>query len=341
MKAIRIREAGRCEIVDIPELEAPGAGQVRLKVRRIGYCGSDLTSFRGLNPLVTYPRIPGHEIGATIDSLGADVPEKWQIGQNVLVSPYTNDGNCSACDVGRYNACRYNQTMGVQRDGALTEYINIPYEKLFTSEKLSLVEMALVEPLTVGFHAISRGETTAQDTVVVFGCGTIGLGAIAGASARDARVLAVDIDDKKLALAKLCGATGTINSMKESLHDRLQAITDGQGPQIMIEAVGLPQTFKACVEEVCFGGRVVYIGYAKAPVDYETKLFVMKELDIRGSRNAMPEDFKAVISHLESGEFPTSSVITKTVSFEDAPAALTQWNENPAEITKIHITLDR
>ena len=99
MKAIRIREAGRCEIVDIPELEAPGAGQVRLKVRRIGYCGSDLTSFRGLNPLVTYPRIPGHEIGATIDSLGSDVPEKWKIGQNVLVSPYTNDGDCSACAV--------------------------------------------------------------------------------------------------------------------------------------------------------------------------------------------------------------------------------------------------
>ena len=108
---------------------------MRLKVRRIGYCGSDLTSFRGLNPLVTYPRIPGHEIGATIDSLGAGVPEKWQIGKNVLVSPYTNDGNCSACAAGRYNACRYNQTMGVQRDGALTEYINIPHEKLLASQK--------------------------------------------------------------------------------------------------------------------------------------------------------------------------------------------------------------
>ena len=153
-------------------------------------------------------------------------------------------------------------------------------------------------------------------------------------------MLAVDIDDKKLALAKLCGASDTINSMQESLHDQLQAITGGEGPQVMIEAVGLPQTFKTCVEEVCFAGRVVYIGYAKAPVDYETKLFVMKELDIRGSRNAMPEDFKAVIAHLEGGGFPTSSVVTKTVSLEDAPAALTQWSENPGEITKIHVTLD-
>ncbi len=340
MKAISITEANQCELVDIPEPAAPGAGEVRLKVRQVGYCGSDLTSFRGLNPMVTYPRIPGHEIGATIESVGSGVPEQWKVGQNVLVSPYTSCGQCSACKAGRFNTCRHNETMGVQRDGALTEYVNMPHEKLFTSDKLSLAEMALVEPLTVGFHAVSRAETTAEDTVVVFGCGAIGLGVIAGASARKARVIAVDIDDEKLALAKRCGATDSINSMAESLHDRLQEMTDGEGPTVMIEAVGLPATFKACVEEICFAGRVVYIGYAKAPVAYETKFFVMKELDIRGSRNAMPEDFEAVIAHLESGVFPTDEVITKTVSLQAAPAALTAWSDNPGEITKIHITLD-
>ena len=128
--------------------------------------------------------------------------------------------------------------------------------------------------------------------------------------------------------------------MTESLHDRLQEMTNGEGPSLMIEAVGLPTTFKACVEEVCFTGRVVYIGYAKAPVAYETKLFVMKELDIRGSRNAMPEDFEAVIAHLENGAFPIDKVISKTVSLEDAPAALSAWSENPGGITKIHVTLD-
>jgi threonine dehydrogenase-like Zn-dependent dehydrogenase len=340
MKAISITEANQCELVDIPEPAAPGAGEVRLKVRQVGYCGSDLTSFRGLNPMVTYPRIPGHEIGATIESVGSGVPEQWKVGQNVLVSPYTSCGQCSACKAGRFNTCRHNETMGVQRDGALTEYVNMPHEKLFTSDKLSLAEMALVEPLTVGFHAVSRAETTAEDTVVVFGCGAIGLGVIAGASARKARVIAVDIDDEKLALAKRCGATESINSIAESLHDRLQEMTDGEGPTVMIEAVGLPATFKACVEEICFAGRVVYIGYAKAPVAYETKFFVMKELDIRGSRNAMPEDFEAVIAHLESGVFPSDEVITKTVSLEAAPAALTAWSDNPGEITKIHVTLD-
>lgn len=340
MKAISLTEANKCELIDIPEPAAPGTGEVRLKVRQVGYCGSDLTSFRGLNPMVSYPRIPGHEIGATIESVGHGVPEQWKVGQNVLVSPYTNCGKCSACKQGRVNTCRSNETMGVQRDGALTEYVNMPYEKLFTSDKLSLAEMALVEPLTVGFHAVARGKTRADDTVVIFGCGAIGLGAIAGASARNARVIAVDIDNEKLALAKRCGATDSINSMTESLHDRLQKMTDGEGPTVMIEAVGLPATFKCCVEEICFAGRVVYIGYAKAPVDYETKYFVMKELDIRGSRNAMPDDFNAVIAHLESGVFPSDEVITKTVSLEDAQAALEAWSENPGAITKIHVTLD-
>ncbi|MEN8662173.1 MAG: zinc-binding alcohol dehydrogenase family protein [Lentimonas sp.] len=339
MKAISITEANKCELIDISEPAVPGAGEVRLKVRQVGYCGSDLTSYRGLNPMVSYPRIPGHEIGATIESVGPNVPAKWKVGQNVLVSPYTSCSKCSACKAGRVNTCRHNETMGVQRDGALTEFVNMPHGKLFTSDRLSLAEMALVEPLTVGFHAVARGETTANDTVVVFGCGAIGLGVIAGASARNARVIAVDIDDEKLALAKRCGATDTIHSINESLHDRLQEMTDGEGPTVMIEAVGLPATFKACVEEVCFAGRIVYIGYAKAAVDYETKYFVMKELDIRGSRNAMPDDFKAVIAHLESGAFPTDAVITKTVPIEDAAAALAAWSENPGAITKIHVSL--
>jgi len=296
MKAISITEPNKSELVDIPAPAAPGSGEVLLKVRQVGYCGSDLTSFRGLNPMVTYPRIPGHEIGATIEQLGADVPEQWAVGQKVLVSPYTSCGQCAACKAGRFNTCKSNQTMGVQRDGAMTEFVLVPHEKLFTSDKLSLEEMALVEPLTVGFHAVYRGAVTSDDVVVVFGCGAIGLGAIAGASARNARVIAVDIDDEKLELAKRCGATDSINSMSENLSERLREINNGEGLNVMIVAVGLPVTFKACVEEVCFAGRVVYIGYAKAAVDYETKYFVMKELDIRGSRNAMPTDFEDVIT---------------------------------------------
>ena len=340
MKALSITRPEACEIINISSPAAPGEGEVLLHVKRVGYCGSDLTSYRGLNPMVSYPRIPGHEIGAIIGAVGPGVPARWKPGMQVLVSPYTSCGKCAACKAGRDNTCRSNQTMGVQRDGALTESIVVPHEKLFTSDKLSLTEMALVEPLTVGFHAVARGEVKSTDTVATFGCGAIGLGVIAGAAARQARVIAIDIDDEKLALARDCGAADTINSAKESLHDRLQTMTDGEGPNVMIEAVGLSTTFRACVEEVCFAGRVVYIGYAKAPVEYETKYFVMKELDIRGSRNAMPDDFRAVIAHLESGTFPTGKVITRTVSLSDAPQALADWNAAPGKVCKIHISLE-
>lgn len=339
MKAIRITEPLQAELIDIPAPPNPGEGEVLLRIKQVGYCGSDLTSFRGLNPMVSYPRIPGHEIGATIEEVGLNVPERWRVGQNVLVSPYTSCGDCPACKAGRFNTCQSNQTMGVQRDGALAEFAVVPHEKLFGSETLTLAEMALVEPLTVGFHAVDRGQVTSDDTVVVFGCGAIGLGVFAGASARKARVIAVDIDDAKLDLAKSCGATDVINSSRQDLHDTLQEATGGDGPNVMIEAVGLPATFRACIEEVAFAGRVVYIGYAKSPVEYDTKYFVMKELDIRGSRNAMPTDFKAVIAHLESGAFPSDAVITQTVSMEEAPAALAAWSDDPGKVTKIHIQL--
>ncbi len=326
--------------MDVAEPAAPGEGEVLLHVRQVGFCGSDLTTFRGLNPMVTYPRIPGHEIGATIASVGAGVPEVWREGMDVLVSPYTSCGECSACRRGRVNTCRHNQTLGVQRDGAMTSYLRVRYGKLFAAPGLGLAEMAMVEPLTVGFHAAARGKICPVDTVVVIGCGAIGLGAVAGAAARGARVVAVDIDDDKLELARRCGAGETIHSGEASLDDRLRELTGGEGPDVMIEAVGRPETFRACVETVCFAGRVVYIGYAKALVEYETKYFVMKELDIRGSRNALPEDFRAVIEYLGRRTFPMQAVLTREVSLDEAPAALEAWSRDPSKITKIQVRIE-
>lgn len=338
MKALVIEEAGKTRVVDVAQPK-PAAGEVLLRIRVVGYCGSDLNTFRGLNPLVKYPRIPGHELGAVIEARGPDVPDEWTVGREVTLSPYTNCGKCSACRQGRFNCCRHNETLGVQREGGLTEYIVAPWQKLFASSKLDLRELALVEPLTVGFHAVDRGRVKNSDTVLVFGCGAIGLGAIAGAAFRGARVIAVDIDDAKLALGRKCGARETINSSAENLHDRLQALTHGDGPEVIIEAVGLPQTFKAAVEEACFAGRVVYIGYAKKPVEYETKYFVQRELDILGSRNATPDNFRAVIQLLESGKFPVDEVISRTVPLAGAGQALQDWSDQPQAFTKIHVTL--
>ncbi|TWT91079.1 putative zinc-type alcohol dehydrogenase-like protein YjmD [Pseudobythopirellula maris] len=338
MKAFQITTPGESIVVDAPRPE-PAAGEVLLRVKRVGFCGSDLSTFMGKNPLVSYPRVPGHEVGGVIEALGPGGAGDWRVGQEVLVVPYTSCGECSACRAGRVNCCRNNQTMGVQREGAMAEWVVAPTEKLLASEKLSLRELALVEPLTVGFHAASRGRVAAGDTVVVFGCGAIGLGAIAGAAFRGGEVIAVDIDDAKLDLAKACGARHAVNSMSESLHDRLQEITGGHGVAVAIEAVGLPQTFRAAVDEAAFAGRVVYIGYTKQPVEYDTKLFVMKELDIMGSRNATREDFADVVQMLESGAFPVDRVITHTCSLDTASETLKAWSESPSDFVKIQLEL--
>ncbi len=339
MNTLVITEAGQTRYIQHPQ-PSPMPGEVLLQVKRLGYCGTDLNTFRGFNPLVTYPRIPGHEIGAVIAAVTEGVPSQFEVGMQTTVIPYTTCGNCSSCRSGRVNVCRNNQTLGVQRDGAFTEFITVPWQKLIRSGKLSLAEHTLIEPLSVGFHAVERGRVTHTDTVLVFGCGMIGLGAIAGAALLGgARVIAVDVDDAKLLLAKKAGAVETINSQTENLHEKLQALTNGDGPNVVIEAVGLPSTFRAAVDEVGFAGRVVYIGYAKEAVSYETKYFVMKELDIMGSRNATAQNFADVIKVLESGRYPVKETITQIVPFPEAGAALAAWAANPGIVTKIHVEI--
>jgi 2-desacetyl-2-hydroxyethyl bacteriochlorophyllide A dehydrogenase len=337
MKALVIKNPGVAAIEQVP-MTVPSDGSLLLKVRMVGLCGSDLNSFRGLNPMVSFPRIPGHEISATIVE-GTSLNGRLKIGTDVAVFPYTSCGKCASCKRGRPNACQFNQTLGVQRDGALTEYIALPPEKLYTAV-LSAKELCLVEPLTVGFHAVSRGRVTASDTVAIFGCGGVGLGAVAASHFRGARTICIDVEDHKLELARLAGADHGINVTRESLHEALLKLTDGLGPDVVIEAVGNPATFCAAVEEVAFTGRVVYIGYAKEPVSYETKLFVQKELDILGARNAQPEDFQSVIQLLEAGRFPVEQAVSLVVPLEQAPEALRSWSEKPSQFTKILVCLD-
>jgi threonine dehydrogenase-like Zn-dependent dehydrogenase len=329
MKAVSLVGVGEARVVEILEPQKL-SGELLLKVEMVGLCGTDLNSFRGKNPLVTYPRIIGHEIAATVQEGSSTIPA----GTHVTVSPYTSCGSCAACRRGRFNACQGNQTFGVQREGALTEWISVPEAKVYPS-RLSLKELCLVEPLTVGVHAVSRGRITADDTVAVFGCGGVGLGAIAGSAFRGARTIAIDLDDTKLETARAAGATDLIHSAREDFRTRLREITQGHGPDVIIEAIGLPETFRAAVEEVAFTGRVVYIGYAKEPIAYETRLFVQKELDIMGSRNALPEDFREVIAMLERGQFPVERAISAVVEMQETPRILTEWSSTPAAFTKI------
>ena len=319
------------------DMAAPQAGddEVLLKMEYVGFCGSDLSTFRGGNPMVRMPVVPGHEVGATIVSVGKNVPEGLKSGMTVTVNPYTNCGKCASCRNGRVNACQHNETLGVQRWGAMCEYIALPWEKVIPAGLLTPRTCALIEPMSVGFHAVSRAQVTDIDVVVVIGCGMVGMGAVVRSAQRGATVVAADIDDEKLAIAREMGASYTINTLKDDVHARLLEMTSGYGPDVVIEAVGSPATYQMAVDEVAFTGRVICIGYAKTEVSFQTKYFVQKELDIRGSRNAQPSDFRAVIHYLERGTCPVDRLITREVSPEEAPETMQWWHENPGKVFRI------
>ena len=292
MKAVQIVNPSEMKVV---ELEKPtvGVGEVLVRIKYVGFCGSDLNTFLGRNPMVKLPVIPGHEVGAVIEEIGPDVPAGFEKGMNVTLNPYTNCG------------------------------------------KISPRDCALIEPMSVGFHAVSRAQVIDNEYVMVIGCGMIGIGAIVRAALRGATVIVVDLDDEKLELAKRVGASHVINSKSENVHERMQQITEGFGADVVIEAVGSPVTYVMAVDEVGFTGRVVCIGYAKSEVAFQTKYFVQKELDIRGSRNALPADFRAVINYMKEGNCPVEELISKIAKPEGALEAMQEWTANPGKVFRI------
>lgn len=338
MKALCIEGTGRTALRDIPEQE-PGPGDVLVGIRHVGLCGSDLNMFRGLNPLVQLPRIPGHEIGGEILRVGKDVPAPLKPGRRVTVLPYTSCGTCSSCRKGRAHACRHNRTLGVQQDGGLKERLVVPHEKIIVNETLAPRHLPLVEPLSVGFHAVLRGRVQAGDKVLVLGCGMIGVGALLGAARQGAEVTVLDIAADKLALARTLGAAHVIDPGTLDAAAAVGRLTDGDGYDVVIEAVGVPDTFVQAIDFAGFAGRVVYIGYCKAPVSYRTEIFNLKELDIMGSRNATLEDFHAAARCLEEMGEGADRLISTTFPFARADQALPFWEAHRATLLKIMVEL--
>ncbi len=337
VKALRIESENVTRFAEIDEAPLL-AGHVRVRVRHVGLCGSDLNTFKGLNPLVQLPRIPGHEIGGEILEAGEGVSGVYAKGKRVIVLPYTNCGECSSCRKGRLNACRYNKTLGVQQNGGLADQIVLPAEKLILNDTLAPRHLALVEPLSVGFHAVERGRVQAGDTVAVLACRMIGMGVLIGALARGAQVIAIDPSAEKRELALQFGATHALPG-GEDVVAKVQELTNDDGVDIAFEAVGLPITFTQAIDLAGFAGRVVYVGYSKAPVTYQTQFFNLKELDIMGSRNATLADFEAVIAHLEKLGTDADKLISKIFPFDEAEAALPYW-DGDRNVLKIIIERD-
>jgi threonine dehydrogenase-like Zn-dependent dehydrogenase len=342
MLSLKIADIGKIGLMMTP-YPAIGDFEVLLKVLYVGFCGSDLNTFMGNNALAIPEVIPGHEVAAEVVKKGKHVPSTIKLGMLCTVMPYSSCGQCTACLNEKKHACKHNKTLGVQKNGAMSEYISVNCSKIITdSEKrLSIKQYALVEPLSVGFHAADRVAISDSDTVLVLGCGMIGLGAVIRAAIRGAKVIACDLDEEKVKLAKTLGANSGIHYVDEDdFNKKLSQMTFKNGADVVIEAVGTEQTYQTALNAVAFTGRIACIGYSKNDIPLKTQLFVKKELDILGSRNATRKDFDAVIRYMKKGKFPLDKLISGIYRPQDAQNAMLKWAENPGKVFRIMIAFN-
>ena len=335
MKAICIVEPGRVEIRDI-EKPVRKPGEALLKLLYGGICGSDLGSYRGGNAYVSYPRVPGHEFSAEIVEID-DNDLGLKPGMIVTCNPYFNCGHCYSCERGLVNACTDNQTMGVQREGAFSEYITMPVERIYDGKGIDPKTLAAIEPFCISYHGVSRANVKEGDKVLVVGAGTIGVLAAIAAKAKGASVYISDVSAGKLEMAKDFGVDGPtlLNDSPENFEKRVNEITDGNGFDVTIEAVGLPSTFQNCIDACCFGGRMVLIGVGKKNLDFNFTLIQKKELNVYGSRNALKKDFLELIDIVNAGKAPLEKIITNVYPFDEAAKAFEDFANNPGDMLKV------
>lgn len=336
MKAVFINAPGEVEIKQI-EKPVPKQGEALLKILYGGICGSDLGSYRGSMAYFSYPRTPGHEFAAEIIEIGAN-DQGLKKGMIVTCNPYFNCENCYSCKRGLVNCCTTNQTMGVQREGAFAEYITMPIERIYDGKGIPAKTLALIEPFCISYHGVSRANVQKGDKVLIIGAGTIGVLAAVAAKAKGGEVYISDVAQGKLDYAKEFGVDGVIlNDSPENFEKAVSDVTNGNGFDVAIEAVGLPSTFQNCIDAAAFGGKVVLIGVGKKNLDFNFTMIQKKELNIFGSRNALKKDFLELIDLVKSGEVPLEKIVTNTYKFDDVAKAFEEFHKNAGKMLKVVI----
>lgn len=310
MRTIIISEPRKVAVTE-NEMPKVKEGEALLKLLYGGICGSDLGTYRGTFAYASYPRIPGHEFSAQIVEIGEN-DRGLKPGMIVTCNPYFNCQKCYSCERGLVNCCESNETMGAQRDGAFSEYITMPIERIYDGKGLNPKQLALIEPFCISYHGVSRADVKKGDKVLVIGAGTIGVLAAIAAKAKGGEVYIVDVAEEKLQYAyETFGLAGMIkNDSEEAFMNRVNEITgEHHGFDVCIEAVGLPATFQNCIDAAAYGGRIVLIGVGKKNLDFNFTLIQKKELNIFGSRNALKADFTELIDLVNSGEIDLEKIV--------------------------------
>jgi 2-desacetyl-2-hydroxyethyl bacteriochlorophyllide A dehydrogenase len=340
MKAIQLEKPQQFRQIDIPEPAAPAAGEALVRVQRIGICGTDLSGYLGKMPFFSYPRIPGHELGVEVVAVGEGV-SNVKPGDRCSIEPYINCQKCHACAAGHTNCCENLQVLGVHTDGGMRPFFIVPARKLHPSKKLTFDQLALVETLAIGCHAVNRGAAQPGEPVLVIGAGPIGLSTIEFVKLSGARTIVLDLNEQRL---KFChekmGVQHTITAGSGQEIDELKSLTDGALAPLVIDATGSNKSMSNALNYVAFAGRLVFVGITTAEVSFGHPLMHRREMTLMGSRNALPPDFTRIIKLIEDGQIDTRPWITHRSAFDSLIADFPSYVKPETGVIKAIVSVE-
>jgi len=327
MKALLLEKPLTFRLLDLPEPAAPAAGEALVRVHRIGICGTDYGGYLGKMPFYSYPRIPGYELGVEVLAVGEGVTNV-RPGDRCSVEPYINCQQCYSCRRGLTNCCEKHQTLGVMCDGGLRERVLLPARKLHVSTRLSYEQLALVETLAIGCHAVDRAAVKAGENVLIIGAGPIGLSALEFVKVAGATAIVMDMNEARLAFCReRMGVPHTVGARGDGSElPALTAITQGQLADVVIDATGSHKSMSHALNYCAFGGRLIYVGITQQDLQFpHAPALHRRELTLLGSRNALTRDFARIIRLIEDGTIDTAPWVTHRAKFDDLIAEFPTW----------------
>ncbi|WP_168122387.1 alcohol dehydrogenase catalytic domain-containing protein [Paenibacillus sp. HB172176] len=337
MKAIHIAEPLSVKAIET-QVPAPKKNEALIKVKSAGICGSDISAFRGMNPLVSYPRTIGHEIAGEVISIPPNA-QGIQPGDKVIVDPYLYCGKCYPCSLNRTNCCEHLQVLGVHVDGGMSEYFCHPADMLVKApDGMPWDIMCMAEPLTIALHGLHRTRLQKGEHIAIIGAGAIGLLAALSALHYEAVPIVIDIVQERLEKARMMGVEHVINSAAEDVVQAISRMTGGRKAEVVLEASGANAAVRATLDIVSHAGRIGLTGWPKQETRLPTDIITKKELDIVGCRTSVGE-FEEAIELIDSGKVDVRKLLTKTVNGKEAAAVIEDIERNPDQYLKVNVLL--
>jgi 2-desacetyl-2-hydroxyethyl bacteriochlorophyllide A dehydrogenase len=310
----------------------PREGEILIRVRRVGVCGTDMHIIRGTQPYLEYPRVMGHEVSGTVESAPAHASVK--AGDDVYIVPYFSCGTCRPCTSGKTNCCMRLEVLGVHRDGAFANFISVPERFVFRADGISLDDAAMIEFLSIGAHAVRRGEVAANQRVLVSGAGPIGIACALFARLRGADVAILDTRADRLAVCKDHLDIRHTLIVDAETPAQLKALTGGDMFDVVFDATGNPQAMQKGFEYVAHGGTYVFVSIVQGNITFSDPEFHKREMSLKGSRNATAEDFAFVHQSILAGKIPMSALRTHRAGLLEVPGIVATWMNPDAKVIK-------